>query len=246
MNNSVKKEADYKTTRSWNPFVGCNFKCVYCRPSFQNLIAWLGRMHDCDLCQKYGPHEHPQRLTRIPSDKAIFVCEDGDIALATPNFMEKVFAAMRADKKEDRVWFVQSKNPRCLGQYLGMLPENTFLLTTLETNRDERYDKISGAPKPSVRYRDFLGLKWDRKMVTVEPILDFDLPIFTEWIESINPQAVFVGYNSHTEAVSLPEPEKKKTWQLIHELERKGIQVLKKEMRDKRVRKKAYRDFLQA
>lgn len=41
-------------------------------------------------------------------------------------------------------------------------------------------------------------------------------------------------------------PEKKKTRQLIHEFERKGIHVLKKEMRDKRMRKKAYCDFSQA
>ena len=53
----------------------------------------------------------------------------------------------------------------------------------------------------------------------------------------------FVGFNSHPKAVPLPEPDKKKAWQLIHTLKDAGIRVLKKEMRDKRVRKKAYRDF---
>jgi hypothetical protein len=239
----VEKEAKYRTTRSWNPFVGCGFNCIYCKPSFQDLIAWLGRMHGCELCQQYSSHEHPERLKRIPSDRAIFVCEDGDIAFANPNFMGKVFGVMQKDMKKDRIWFVQSKNPICFSKYLGQLPENTYLLTTLETNRDEGYERISRALKPSVRYRDFLSLKWDRKMVTVEPLLDFDPSIFTKWIESIKPKAVFVGYNSHPEAVSLPEPDKKKAWQLIHDLEKKGIRVLKKEMRDKRVRKKAYRDF---
>lgn len=171
------------------------------------------------------------------------MCEDGDIAFADPKFMEKVFRAMRDDKKERRVWFVQSKDPKCLGKYLELLPENTYLLTTLETNRDEGYDNISRAPKPSVRYNDFLGLKWEKKMVTVEPILDFDLPIFSKWIENIKPKAVFIGYNSRPKAVTLPEPEKKKTWQLIHHLESRGIRVLKKEMRDNRVKKRAYRDF---
>jgi hypothetical protein len=33
--------------------------------------------------------------------------------------------------------------------------------------------------------------------------------------------------------VKLPEPDKRKTWQLIHSLDAKGIRVLKKEMRDK-------------
>ena len=243
MTTIVKKETEYKTTKSWNPFVGCSFRCIYCKPSFQNLVAWLGRMHNCEPCQHYSPHEHPERLTRIYSNRAIFVCEDGDIAFADPKFMEKVFRAMRDDKKERRVWFVQSKDPKCLSKYLEMLPENTYLLTTLETNRDEGYDGISRAPKPSVRYNDFLGLKWEKKMVTVEPILDFDLPIFTKWIENIKPKAVFIGYNSRPKAVTLPEPKKKKTWQLIHHLESVGIRVLKKEMKDKRVKKKAYRDF---
>jgi len=245
MTTVVEKEAKYRTTRSWNPVVGCGYNCIYCKPSFQDLIAWLGRMHGCELCQQYSPHEHPERLKRIPSDRAIFVCEDSDIAFADPKFMDKILVTMRKDKRKNRIWFVQSKNPICLGRYLGQLPENTYLLTTLETNRDEGYERISKAPKPSVRYRDFLGLQWEKKMVTVEPVLDFDSPIFTEWIESLKPQAVFIGYNSHPEAVHLPEPDNKKTWQLIHDLERKGIPVLKKEMRDKRVRKMAYRDFLE-
>lgn len=94
-----------------------------------------------------------------------------------------------------------------------------------------------------MRHRDFLNLSWDKKIVTVEPILDFDLDVLLDWITSINPKAVFIGYNSHPKIVRLPDPDKKKTWQLIHSLENKGFQVLKKEMRDGRVSKKAYRDF---
>jgi len=233
----------YKNTKSWNPFVGCNFDCVYCKPSFQNLIAWLGRMHRCEPCQSYSPHEHPERLTRIPREAAVFVCEDGDISFANPRFMKRVFQAMKLDKKADRTWFVQSKNPRCFEKYLKFLPENTYLLTTLETNRDEGYDEVSKAPKPSRRYKDFLELKWNRKLVTIEPIMDFDLDIFTQWVLRIKPKAVFIGYNSHPKSVPLLEPEKRKTWQLIHNLKENGIRVLEKEMRDKRVRKMAYRDI---
>jgi hypothetical protein len=239
----MRMEKVYRDTKSWNPFVGCRFGCVYCKPSFQNLIAWIGRMRHCEPCKSYSPHEHPERLDRVPRDEAIFVCEDGDISFAEPRFMKSILETMRSDDREYRVWFLQSKNPRCLGQYVELLPENTYLLTTLETNRDEGYDTISKAPPPSERYKDFLSLKWNKKMVTVEPIMDFDLDTFSEWILSITPKAVFIGYNSHPKKVPLPEPEKKKTWQLIHTLEKNGILVLKKEMRDKRARKKAYRDF---
>jgi hypothetical protein len=141
------------------------------------------------------------------------------------------------------MWFLQSKNPICFEKYLKFLPENTYLVTTLETNRDNGYEEISKAPKPSKRYKAFLGLKWNKKIVTVEPIMDFDLDAFVDWLASIQPKAVFIGYNSEDKAVSLPEPLKKKTWELIHTLGGIGIQVLKKEMRDKRVKKMAYRDF---
>jgi hypothetical protein len=234
---------EYKNTRSWNPFAGCGFDCTYCKPSFHRALAMVGRTQHCKDCLNYAPHEHPERLDRIPNDQAIFVCEDADIAFARPNFMEKILEKMRADNKKDRIWFLQSKNPARLKKYLHLLPPNTYLATTLETNRDEGYGKISKAPKPSQRYRDFLGLSWPKKIVTVEPLMDFDLPAFADWIESIRPAAVFIGFNSRPNAVQLREPDKKKMWQLIHALEDASIRVLKKEMRDGRVRKCAYRDF---
>ena len=239
----MKRDRMYKDTKTWNPFIGCRYQCIYCKPSFQKVVAWIGRLHDCKKCQAYEPHVHSERLDRIPNEMCIFVCADGDITFARESFMMKIFETMRNDDKKGRIWFVQSKNPKCLEQYLEFLPENTYPLTTLETNRDKDYDKISKAPKPSKRYKDFLALKWDKKIVTIEPILDFDLETFLKWILSIKPKAVFVGYNSRPKAVKLPEPDKKKTWQLIHRLEEKGIQVLKKEMRDRRVIKKAYRDL---
>lgn len=145
---SSTKEKVYKDTKSWNPFVGCKFGCVYCKPSFQKLIAWLGRLHYCEACQSYSPHEHPERLGRIPRDKAIFVCEDGDVTFASKDFMRKILQGMREDKREDRVWFLQSKNPSCFKQYLHQIPNNSYLATTLETNRDKEYNKTSKAPKP--------------------------------------------------------------------------------------------------
>jgi len=59
----------------------------------------------------------------------------------------------------------------------------------------------------------------------------------------VRPKALFIGYNSKTKAVALPEPEKRGTWALIHRLEAAGIRVLKKEMRDGRVRKMACLDL---
>jgi len=237
------KENKHRDTRSWNPFVGCGFDCAYCKPSFQKLIAWLGRMQGCSACQRYVPHEHPERLSRLYPDKTIFVCEDGDIAFARPQYMDKIFEIMRADQK-GRNWLLQSKDPKCFEQYLSLLPENTYLITTLETNRYSA-KPISKAPETSVRLRDFKALSWDKKFVTVEPIMDFDLDEFTEQIISIKPLCVFIGYNSKPDDVQIPEPSKEKTLALKHKLESEGIRVLTKDMRDPNMIHYQYRDYFE-
>ena len=109
-----EKEHMYKDTKTWNLFVGCKYQCSYCKPSFQKVVAWVGRLHDCEKCQTYEPYEHSERLGRIPNERCIFVCGGGDITFARKSFMMKVFGAMRNDEKKGRIWFIQSKNPKCL------------------------------------------------------------------------------------------------------------------------------------
>ena len=145
---------------------------------------------------------------------------------------------MKQDEKQGRIWFIQSKDPKYFEQFLPYLPKNTILLTTLETNRDGFCAAIGKAPPPSYRYEAFKNLKYPRKIVTIEPIMDFDLDIFTDWIININPEAVFIGYNSYPKQVHLTEPSMEKTLDLIVALKNKGIRVLAKELR-----KMAYRDL---
>jgi hypothetical protein len=227
----------YKGTKTWNPFVGCKFDCVYCKPSFQNNHYFMMNHRNCGL---YAPHEHHNQLEleKIGGERSVFICGDSDISFAKPDFMGRIFKVMKEDPKTDRVWFLQTKNPKCLEQYLAILPTNTILLTTLETNRDTNYEKVSKAPPPSVRYEAFKNLVYPKKIVTVEPIMDFDLEIFVDWIVSINPLAVFIGYNSHPNQVALIEPDMEKTLDLIVALKNKGIRVLTKELQ-----KMAYRDL---
>jgi len=86
-------------------------------------------------------------------------------------------------------------------------------------------------------------LKWDEKIVTIEPIADFDLDLFSKMIISINPQAVFIGYNSHPKSVPLPEPILDKFLALWRVLRRSDIRVIPKETRRGYIPKKAYRDL---
>ena len=111
------------------------------------------------------------------------------------------------------------------------MPENVILLTTLETNRDEGYTAISKAPPPTKRFRQFLGLKYPRKAVTVEPMLDFDADEFAKWIVRLEPEHVYMGYNSHEAEVFLPEPPHRKVVALAEALLARGIEVRGKDLR---------------
>uniref|UniRef100_A0A7C4KH50 DUF5131 family protein n=1 Tax=Anaerolinea thermolimosa TaxID=229919 RepID=A0A7C4KH50_9CHLR len=213
-----------KDTKSWNPFVGCKFDCVYCKDSYKKLLQWNGRILGCRKCMKYEPHIHPERLKRMPSDRVIFVVSNGDISFCSPSFANRIVNFMREDRKKDRVFLMQSKNPACFANLLHRLPENTVLMTTIETNRDSGYSTVSKAPLPSQRFQDFLQLAWPRKAMVMEPILEFDLDIIKEWAMALKPEVIFIGLESHRKC-TLPEPSNSAVEELHRELRGLGFET---------------------
>jgi protein gp37 len=117
--------------------------------------------------------------------------------------------------KHNNIYLFQTKNPNRFNEFLDLIPKNSILGTTLETNRD--YPHISKAPKPSKRYQDFLSINHPRKMISIEPILDFDLKEFFSWIEKINPEFVSIGADSKYN--NLPEPKPEKIEELISKIQ---------------------------
>ena len=55
-------------------------------------------------------------------------------------------------------------------------------------------------------------------MVTIEPIMDFDLEVFYDWIRDARPAWVNIGADS--KGHKLPEPSKEKIEALITELKK--------------------------
>ena len=232
----------YPETETWNPFLGCLYDCVYCEPSFKKVLRWIARRTGCEDCRNYRPHYHPERLKpgNIPSARTIFVFGQGDITFCDPAYVRKVFKVIRShNPRTQKDYYFQSKNPACLEQYLGEYPMNSILVTTMETNRDEGYGLISKAPVPSVRFRDFLGLKYPRKVVTIEPVMDFDVDEFLGWMLKLKDQGslkyVWFGFNSNPDKVRLPEPSEEKAQEFVDLLTAAGIEVRGKSLRGVRV-----------
>jgi hypothetical protein len=214
-----------KNTKGWNPFVGCKFDCSYC--VYKAIVAMNGRCLHCSKCVEYEPHTHPERLDRIPSDRVLFVCSNGDISFCDPAFADEIIDAMRKDKKKDRVFLLQSKSPACFTKLLKALSDNVVLITTLETNRDSQYSRVSKAPVPSQRFQDFLQLAWPRKALVMEPILSFDLNVILQWATKLKPEAIIIGLESKREC-TLEEPSTSQVQELHKELKNLGFKTYDK------------------
>jgi hypothetical protein len=227
----MKQGNMYSAVIPWNVYKGCLYDCIYCKVSFQRQAK--RQLHNCRACYDFTPHAHPERIAKMPKGDIIWPGSSGDISFCDPDYLVAIIFEM--SKHPERTFYLQSKNPAFFNTILYYLRDmgNVILLTTLETNRDEGYDKISKAPVPSVRARDFAALDWPRKIVTIEPILEFDFHDFFEMIFMCKPELVYIGYNSKPKSVKLPEPELDKTVKLTHCLQLNGIRVIKKTMREK-------------
>ena len=224
-----KKNNMYKISNvQWNPYSGCNYDCIYCQSSFQRqLKRWAKK--NCEKCYYFKPHIHLERLTtNLPRTKYmefIFTCSNGDIAFCPTDFLHKIITRIKQEK--DKTFLIQSKNP--LNFQRINFPKNVILGITLETNRDASYSKISKAPLPSKRHEDFIKIIHTLKMVTIEPVMEFDLDIMVKWIKDIAPCMVWLGYDSGKN--NLPEPSLEKVKDLYWELGRSGFTTILKTIR---------------
>jgi len=116
-------------------------------------------------------------------------------------------------------YLFQSKDPERFGDFV--LPHNSLLGTTIETNREYGMTK---APPVWERY-DTMTRIYQPRMVSIEPIMDFDLGIMVEWIGRIEPEFVSIGADS--KGHKLLEPSPSKIRMLIEELEALTIVKIK-------------------
>jgi hypothetical protein len=150
------------------------------------------------------------------------------MAFCPTSYLDDIVNRIKSDP--NKTFLIQSKNPKAFNRI--EFPPNVILGTTIETNRDGLYKGIAKAPKPSQRYRNFLRIQHHPKMVTIEPVIDFDLKVMLKWIKDINPCMIWLGYDS--KKCHLPEPKLEKVRELHWELSKAGYVVILKTIRDAR------------
>lgn len=214
-------------TETWNPVTGCNHYCIYC---WARRLALTKLKNTKKYRNGFKPAIHPNEFKKKFSGGIVFVTDMGDLFSSTVP-REWILKVIRYTAKFSDTYFLfMTKNPMRYHEFLDEFPPNAILGATIETDRDDLYykHKISQAPPPSERYIAMKTLDWDKKFISIEPILDFDLENFSKWIEEISPIMVYIGYDNY--GWKLPEPPLNKTLELIDKLREITI-VIKKTIR---------------
>jgi DNA repair photolyase len=200
-------------THTWSPGIGCSHQCSYC------------------YVRKYReqPSEFKLDLPFPPlgKGKMIFVGHLCDM-WAKDVSRNDIAQVLEHCAHYPNSYIFQSKNPERF-ETIGLLfPPDTLLGATVETNRQGIVDKLSKAPPIMDRLDSIRRLnEWRKCFITIEPILDFDLDIFTKLIVSVNPAWVNIGADSKSH--NLPEPPPEKVRELAFKLTDAGVEVRNKE-----------------
>jgi len=180
---------------------------------------------------------------RTKDNEFLTVGLTGDISFASDEVIRLIIAYCA--QWSDRTFLLQSKNPARFIEADGTgqkfyFPNNVILGCTLETNyslipsaaiRGEfiPYYTISKSPDPVLRAEAMVKIQDNRKIVTIEPIMNFDPETLKFMIEAIRPIAVYIGYDSGGH--NLPEPSLQKTLDFIESI-KPITQVRQKLMRN--------------
>ncbi|MDY7027970.1 MAG: DUF5131 family protein [Spirochaetota bacterium] len=193
-------------THTWNPIKGrCPHGCEYCYMKRFSL--------------KEQRLDEKELKTDLGEGRFIFVGSGTDMwAESVPeNWIERTLDY--CFMYPDNTYLFQTKNPRRFEGWFPLLQKTGYVLgTTIETNRT--YPQMKVAPDgivPTPHDRAYaLSDMPGRRMVTIEPIMDFDLLDLVYLIEIIDPEWVNIGADSGHN--NLPEPPEYKIRNLIKQL----------------------------
>lgn len=214
---------------TWNPIaMRCKHHCNYC---------WAAALIDGKLKEtpRYMELSEPRLIEAelhrsFKEGTCIFVEDMGDLfgSWIPIEWIAKVFKVIK--KFPQTRFLLMTKNPARYISLRDFIPWNVLLGATIETNRDT--SEFSQAPPTRQRWEAMLQIDYPHKFISVEPIMDFDLHEFADWLYSIGGlEMVAIGYDNYNH--HLPEPSLEKTKELITRLSR-FTRVIPKTLREVR------------
>jgi len=208
----------------WNPVSGkCYHDCSYC---------YVKR-----ISKRYGyvqtkPHIVKSEFNKnLGSNQLIFVCSGCD--LFAHDVLDEAINLV-IDKTllfRDNKYIFQTKNPkRIIFSPFRISADIHKFCTTIETNYHlTKYMGNTPTPYERAEAMFLISEMGFETMVTIEPIMDFDLETMLDLISLTMAKQVNIGADSGNN--HLPEPPKEKIMELISELEKFTIVYKKKNLR---------------
>lgn len=187
---------------TWNPIQGeCEHDCLYC---FMKQFP-LGKLK-----------LNPKTLNDDLGGEFKFLFVGSSTDMFASNVPKKWIEAVleKCNEYPDNRYLFQTKNPERFREFIHLFPEGSILCITLESNLDYN---VSKAPKMKDRVEAFKNIHGFEKMITIEPIIDFEEQEFLEMIKEIDPDFINVGADSKNS--KLIEPKKDKIEWLIKQIE---------------------------
>lgn len=218
------------------------------KKSSGNMYPWVTHVHThlggecphkCSYCYvdsvRFGrPEKYTGPLRLIPEEfgvnygrgKTIF-CEHMTDLWAEAVPVEWTLRVLdHCARYPNNTYVYQTKSPGRYEDVIRYVLPDAILGCTIETNRDIP-DTISHAPRPIGRAQHIQHLRSSRRVfITVEPIMDFDVPVLGQWLTEISPEFVNIGADS--QGNKLPEPPAAKILALMDVLKAAGIDVRQK------------------
>lgn len=192
-------------THTWNAIKGvCPHKCTYCY-----MKRWG---------KQKPPHlDKSEFKTDLGTGNYIFVGSSIDMFSGRGIKIKWIMETLNyCNYFEKNKYFFQTKNPECFIMFKSIFPKNSTFCITLETNR--HYPKImQNCPLSIKRVDDFTFDLPGKKMITIEPVIDFDPTTFLKMINKIKPSQINIGADSGNN--HLPEPTPDKLQEFISMLE---------------------------
>ncbi len=228
----------YKDYWRWNPIIGCRHGCTYCSiKRMENRVNKKDEPIKNDMTTP-GFREHYLK-DDLGEGRKIFVGSSSDSwgEWVPAEWITTMLRHCRSYPWNEYLWM--TKNPDGYLAWLlcqqGHFPPKFMLGATIETDDGDilaPYTNCLITPAPCNRAEAMREIRRRfpdvEAVLSLEPLLDFNLDNFVTMVEAIGPKKVWVGADSGKNGMPEPEPEKVRA--LITQLARFTVVIEKKNL----------------